>query len=62
MNSKEVGGLLLPDPTTHEIGDKNFLRSTNESMVLGDNFLNHDLVDPFRVAKKAFHITSSNDP
>ena len=30
---------------------KSLLRSPNESMVLGDNFMNHDLIDPFKVAR-----------
>ena len=38
---------------------KSLLRSPNESIVLGDSFLNHVLVEPFKVAKKALHITSS---
>ncbi|GFY96659.1 hypothetical protein Acr_11g0009650 [Actinidia rufa] len=36
--------------------------SPNESMVPGDSFLNYDLTDPFRVAEKALHITSSEYP
>ena len=39
----------------HEIGDK-------DSMVRGDNFLNYDLADPFKIAEKAFHITSFEYP
>ena len=31
-------------------------------MVLRDNFLNYDLADPFKVAKKALHITSFEYP
>ena len=37
----------------------NLLRLSNDLKVLGDNFLNHDLVDPFKVAEKALHIISS---
>ncbi|GFY97800.1 hypothetical protein Acr_12g0003410 [Actinidia rufa] len=38
------------------------LRSPNKSMVLRDNFLNHDLIGPFKVAKNILHITSSEYP
>ncbi|GFZ12757.1 hypothetical protein Acr_23g0011420 [Actinidia rufa] len=41
---------------------KSLPRSLNELMVLGDNFMNHDLADPFKVAEKALHITSSDAP
>ncbi|GFY93808.1 hypothetical protein Acr_09g0002540 [Actinidia rufa] len=39
---------------------KSLLRSSNESMVLEDNFLNHDLAVPFKVVEKALYITSSD--
>ena len=45
-----------------KLATKSMLRSPNELMVLGDSFLNDDLVDPFNVAKKALHITSSDGP
>ena len=40
----------------------NLLKSSNESMVPGDSFLNHDLADPFKVVEKALYITSSEYP
>ena len=54
MNYEEVRGIFLFDPVAHEIGD--------ESMVPRDSFLNHVLDEPFKVAKKALHITSSEYP
>ena len=41
---------------------KSLLMWSNESMVLGDSFLNYDLAGPFNVAKKALHIISSEYP
>ena len=38
---------------------KSMLKSPNETMVRGDNFLNHDLASPFKVVGKARHIISS---
>ena len=52
--------MLLPDHATYKIGD--LLRSPNELMVLSDNFLNHDLTDPFKFVEKALHITSFEPP
>ncbi|GFY82412.1 hypothetical protein Acr_02g0006520 [Actinidia rufa] len=48
VDCEEVGGILLPDLIAHEIVTKSLLRSPKESMVLGDNFLNHDLTEPFK--------------
>ena len=57
-----MGGVLLPDSTAHELATNSLLRSPNESTVLGDNFLNSDLADPFKVVEKTLHITSSEVP
>ena len=51
-----MGDILLPDTPGHEIGDK------ESAKVAGDSFMNHDLVDPFKVVEKASHITSSEAP
>ncbi|GFS38589.1 hypothetical protein Acr_00g0058470 [Actinidia rufa] len=45
-----------------KLATKSRLRSPKESMVPGDNFRNHDLAGPFKVAEKALHITSSEQP
>ncbi|GFZ18596.1 hypothetical protein Acr_27g0003350 [Actinidia rufa] len=45
-----------------KLATKSRLRSPKESMVPGDNFRNHDLVGPFKVAENALHITSSEQP
>ncbi|GFY93703.1 hypothetical protein Acr_09g0001490 [Actinidia rufa] len=62
VDCEEVGGILFLDPVAHEIGDKELLRSPNESMILGDNFPNQDLAGPVKVAEKVLHITSSEYP
>ena len=62
VDGKEVGGILLPNSATHEVGDKESARSLNESIIPGGSFLNHDLPDPFKVAKKTLHIISSEQP
>ncbi|GFY90809.1 hypothetical protein Acr_07g0010060 [Actinidia rufa] len=45
-----------------KLATKSLLRLPNETMVLEDNFLNHDLAGPFKVAEKALHITLSEYP
>ena len=62
VDYEKVGGILLPTLTAHELATKSLLRSPNESIVLGNNFLNHDLTNPFKFAKKDLHITSSKYP
>ncbi|GFS34961.1 hypothetical protein Acr_00g0036980 [Actinidia rufa] len=48
--------------TMESMATKSLLRLPKESMVLEGNFLNHDLFDPFKVAEKALHISSSEYP
>ncbi|GFZ08652.1 hypothetical protein Acr_20g0004600 [Actinidia rufa] len=45
-----------------KLATKSIFRSPNESMVLEDNFLNHDLVGPFKLAEKDLHIALSEYP
>ena len=54
-----MGCIFLSNPTAHEVGDGESTRSLKELMVLGDN---HVLAEPFKVAEKALHITSSEYP
>ncbi|GFZ10787.1 hypothetical protein Acr_22g0001850 [Actinidia rufa] len=45
-----------------KLATKSRLSSPKESTVPGDSFRNHDLAGPFKVAEKALHITSSEQP
>ena len=49
---------FCPTLQLKKLAIKTLLKSQNESMVLGDNFLNHDIVGPLKVTKKAMNITS----
>ena len=57
-----MGDIFLFDSEAHKVGDKSLLKSSNESMVPGDSFLNYDLTEPFNVIEKALHITSLEYP
>ena len=54
-----MGCVFLSNPTAHEVGDGESIRSLKELMVLRDN---HVLAEPFRVAEKALHINSPEYP